>query len=142
MDVSDDPEQILRILLGCRTIAAVGCSPRRGRDGYGVVRYLIGKGYEVVLVNPGVSRILGRRCYPNLGSVPRRIHVVGVFGSPACIPAVAEEAIAAGAECLWLQEGLAHEAAARRAAEAGLYVVQDRCLKKLHARLVARTAPG
>lgn len=101
-----------------------------------MAKYLISEGYDVVPVNPGVPRILGKRCYPNLGSVPRKIHIVGVFRRPALVPSVAEEAVAVAAECLWLPAGTVHEAAVRRACAAGLYVVRNRCLKAMHARLV------
>jgi hypothetical protein len=136
MIISDDPEQILRVLLGSRTVAVVGCSPRPGRDSHQVAKYLIGKGYDVVPVNPAAPEILGRKCYPDLASVPAKIDIVDVFRAPGHVPGVAEEAIAVRAECLWLQEGVVHDGAARRASEAGLYVVQDRCLKAMHTVLV------
>jgi len=136
MIITDDPEQIRRVLLASKTVAVVGCSPRPGRDSHGVAKYLIGKGYDVVPVNPAAAEILGRKCYPDLRSVPKKIDIVDVFRAPEHVPGVAGEAIAVRAECLWLQEGVVHEGAARRAAEAGLYVVQDRCIRVLHTVLV------
>jgi predicted CoA-binding protein len=136
MIISDDPEQIRRVLLGSKTVAVVGCSPKPGRDSHKVAKYLIEKGFDVVPVHPGATEILGRKCYPDLRSVPGKIDIVDVFRAPGHVPGVADAAIAVGAECLWLQEGVVHDGAARKASEAGLYVVQDRCIRALHALLV------
>ena len=136
MIISDDPELIRRVLLASRTIAVVGCSPNAGRDSHKVAAYLIDRGYDVVPVRPGVEEILGRKCYPDLRSVPRKIDIVDVFRTPEHVPGVADEAIAVKAECLWLQEGVTHGEAARKASEAGLYVVQGRCIRTLHTVLI------
>ncbi len=136
MIITDDPELIRRVLLGSKTVAVVGCSPKPGRDSHRVAKYLIEKGYEVVPVNPAAEEILGRKCYPDLRSIPGKIDIVNVFRAPEHAPTVAEEAVAVGAECLWLQQGIAHDGAARRADAAGLYVVQDRCIRVLHTVLV------
>ncbi len=136
MIITDDPELIRRVLLGSKTVAVVGCSPKPGRDSHKVAKYLIEKGYEVVPVNPAAEEILGRKCHPGLRSIPGKIDIVNVFRAPEHAPAVAEEAVAAGAECFWLQQGIVHDGAARRADAAGLYVVQDRCIRVLHTVLV------
>lgn len=136
MIISDDPELIRRVLIAAKTVAVVGCSPNPGRDSHRVAEYLIGKGYDVIPVNPGAAEILGRKCYPDLASIPRKIDIVDVFRAPEHAPAAADGAVAAGAECLWLQQGVVHEEAARRASDAGLYVVMDRCIKVLHSLLL------
>jgi hypothetical protein len=138
MIITEDPEAIRRVLLGARTVAVVGCSPKPDRDSHRIARYLIEKGYEVVPVNPGAGEILGRKCYPDLKSVPGKVDIVDVFRAAEHVPPIAEEAVAAGADCLWLQSGIVHEEAARRASDAGLYVVQDRCIATLHRMLVRR----
>ncbi len=136
MNISDDPEQVRRVLLGSKTIAVVGCSPKPGHDSHRVAMYLIGKGYDVVPVNPAAAEILGRKCHPDLKSVPKKIDIVDVFRAPGHVPGVADEAIAVRAECLWLQEGAVHAEAAHKADAAGLYVVQGLCIMALHTALV------
>ena len=136
MDISDDPEAIRRVLVGSKTVAVVGCSPKPQRDSHRIAAFLIDKGYDVIPVNPGHDKILGRRCFPDLRSVGRKIDIVNVFRSPEHVPPVAEEAIAIDAECLWLQLGVGHAQAAEKAANAGLYVVSERCIMVDHGMLV------
>jgi hypothetical protein len=136
MIITDDPEAIRRVLLGSKTIAVVGCSPKPDRDSHQIAKWLIEKGYDVVPVNPGAPEILGRKCYPDVKSLPKKPDIVNVFRASDAVPPIADEAIAARAECLWLQSGIAHDAAAKKASDAGLYVVQDRCIRTLHTVLV------
>lgn len=138
MIISDDPEQIRRVLLGSRTIAVVGCSPKPDRDSHQIAKFLADKGYDVVPVNPAAPEILGRTSYPDLTSIGRKIDIVNVFRAPEHVPAIAEEAVAVKAECLWLQTDIRHDEAARKASAAGLYVVQDRCIRTLHLVLVRK----
>ncbi|HXX92331.1 MAG TPA: CoA-binding protein [Planctomycetota bacterium] len=138
MIITEDPEAIRRVLLGSKTVAVVGASPKPERDSYQIARHLIDLGYDVIPVNPGASEILGRKCYPDLKSIPKKIDIVDVFRAPEHVPPVAEEAILVKAECLWLQSGIVHDPAAQKASDAGLYVVQDRCIATLHRILVRR----
>jgi predicted CoA-binding protein len=98
--------------------------------------YMLAEGYDVIPVNPKYAgqEILGQPVYASLTEIPRPVEIVDVFRKPADVPPVAEEAIAIGAKVLWLQLGIVNEEAARRAREAGLEVVQDRCVKIEHAR--------
>jgi len=129
---TEDPEAIRRVLVGSKVVAVVGCSPKPDRDSHQIAKYLIDKGYDVIPVNPAVPEILGRKCYPDVKSIPRKVDIVDVFRSPEHVPPIADEAVAAKAECLWLQTGIAHEEASKKASDAGLYVVQDRCIATLH----------
>jgi predicted CoA-binding protein len=138
MIITDDPEAIRRVLLGSKTIAVVGCSNKTDRDSYQIAQALIHRGYDVIPVNPGATEILGRKCYPDVKSIPRKVDIVDVFRAPEHIPQVADDAIAAEVECLWLQSGIIHDAAAKKASDAGLYVIQDRCIATLH-RVLVRT---
>jgi uncharacterized protein len=138
MIITEDPEAMRRVLLGSKTIAVVGCSPKPDRDSYQIAAYLIEKGYDVIPVNPGQKEILGRTCYPDVKSIPKKVDIVDVFRAPEHIPPIADDAVAAKAECLWLQTGIAHDEAAKKASDAGLYVVQDRCIATLH-RVLVRT---
>ncbi|HLY73067.1 MAG TPA: CoA-binding protein [Planctomycetota bacterium] len=138
MIITDDPEAIRRVLLGSKTIAVVGCSNKADRDSYQIAQALLGRGYDVIPVNPGATEILGRKCYPDVKSIPKKVDIVDVFRAPEHIPQIADDAIAAKAECLWLQSGIVHDAASKKASDAGLYVIQDRCIATLH-RVLVRT---
>ena len=125
--------------LDCHTIAVVGLSPKPHRDSYRVSQYMQSHGYRIVPINPLASEILGERCYPSLREAAAQvsIDVVNCFRNADDIPPLADDAIAIGAKGLWMQLGIAHEAAAEKARAAGLSVVQDRCIKVEHARLMA-----
>lgn len=124
---------IERILERTRTIAVVGLSPNPMRPSHAVARYLQRVGYRVVPVNPGIREVLGERAYPDLPAVPDRIDLVDVFRRSEHVPAIVEDAITVGAGAIWLQDGVVHEAAARRARDAGLDVVMDDCIMRRHA---------
>jgi hypothetical protein len=118
------------VLRTARRIAIVGASPDPGRPSYGVMRYLLHQGYECVPVNPNARDVLGIPAFRTVveavaASGP--VDIVDVFRrSELCVPH-AEEAVAVGARCLWLQLGIVNWEAARIAAAAGLGVVMDRC---------------
>jgi predicted CoA-binding protein len=92
-------------------------------------------GYHIVPVNPKESLILGEKCYPDLESIPEAIDIVDIFRRSEYVPEIVEAAIRKGAKVIWMQEGVVHEEAARRAEAAGLTVVMDRCILKDHRRL-------
>jgi uncharacterized protein len=123
------------ILQSARTIAVVGLSGKRYRPSYGVGEYLKREGYRVIPVNPEETEVLGEKSYPDLDSVPGDIDVVDIFRRSEFVPEIVEAAIRKGAKVVWMQEGVIHEEAARRAREAGLTVVMDRCILKDHRRL-------
>lgn len=134
--------ELRRILGTCRTIAVVGLSPQWHRPSFFAAKYMQEHGYRIVPVNPSATEILGERCYPSvtaaaaaLAQEGRRIDMVDCFRRSADIPPIADEAIAIGARCLWLQIGVVDEASAAKARAAGLDVVMDRCVKIEHARL-------
>ncbi|HLH40390.1 MAG TPA: CoA-binding protein [Bryobacteraceae bacterium] len=124
----------LRILETYRRIAMVGLSSNPFRPSHFAAIYLLSEGYEVIPVNPRETEILGRKSYPSIGSIPGGVEVVDIFREPSAVPAIVEEAIAAGAKVVWMQLGVIHEEAAERARQAGLEVVMDRCMKIEHAR--------
>jgi uncharacterized protein len=128
-------QERLAVLRATRTVAVVGASANPSRASNFVATYLLAEtDYEIWFVNPSVSEILGRPVYPSLADLPAKPDLVDVFRRPADLPAVAAEAIDAGAATLWLQLGLSDTAVAERATAAGLAVVMDRCLKIEHAR--------
>jgi predicted CoA-binding protein len=126
--------RIAEILHSARTIAVVGLSGKRFRPSYGVTEYMQRSGYRIIPVNPYETEILGERCYPDLDSVPEPVDIVDIFRRSEFVPEIVEAAIRKGARAIWMQEGVAHEAAARRATEAGIVVLMDRCLLKDHRR--------
>ena len=124
----------LAILRRTRTVALVGVSANPLRSSNFVTTYLIRTPYLIYPVNPAYPEVLGIPTYPTLADLPEPPDVVDVFRRPEHLPGVVEEAIDVGAKVVWFQLGLRHEEAAARAREAGLQVVQDRCLKIEHAR--------
>ena len=126
---------ISAILHSARTIAVVGLSGKRFRPSYGVAEYLQRAGYRIIPVNPHETAVLGEKCYPDLDAVPEPIDIVDIFRRSEFVPEIVEAAIRKGATAVWMQEGVIHEQAARRAEAAGLTVVMDRCILKDHRRL-------
>src|SRR6185312_13689009 len=124
--------RIPEILQAARTIAVVGLSSKRYRPSYGVTEYMQRAGYHIIPVNPEETEVLGEKSYPDLDSVPEAIDIVDVFRRSEFVPEIVEAAIRVGAKVVWMQEDVVHEAAARRAEEAGLDVVMDRCILKEH----------
>ncbi len=129
-------DDIDHLLDDCRTIAVVGLSPKPHRDSYGVARYMQAQGYRIIPVNPNAREVLGERAWATLAEAAQheKIDLVNVFRNSEDVPPVADDAMAIGARGLWLQKGIAHDAAAARARAAGLRVVQDACLMVEHAR--------
>ena len=128
-------EELRRILRTCKTVAVVGLSDRPDRDSHRVAAYLQQHGYRIVPVNPNVATVLGEPAYPGLRAVPVPVEVVDIFRKPAAVPEIVEDAIAMGARVIWMQEGIAHNAAADRARAAGLEVVMNKCMLKEHRKL-------
>ncbi|MDP1656610.1 MAG: CoA-binding protein [Hylemonella sp.] len=132
----DQTEAIRSILDHCRTVAVVGLSPKPHRDSFQVARYMQAQGWRIVPVNPNASgEILGEPVYPSLSEAAQhaRIELVNCFRNSADIPPIVDEAIAIGAQAVWMQLGVEHAAAAAKARAAGLAVVQNHCLKIDHA---------
>jgi predicted CoA-binding protein len=125
---------IERVLRDMHTWAVVGCSSNPMRPSHGVSRTLLRRGYEVIPVNPRETEVHGLTCYPDLAAAAdaaraagRPIEVVDIFRRSEEAGIHVDEAIAIGAKAVWLQLGVIDLAAARRAEEAGLLVVMDRC---------------
>lgn len=127
--------EIRDILKSARRIAVVGHSDNPDRDSYRVGRYLAAHGYQVFAVNPNARPTPELKFYPDLASVPVPIDIVDIFRRAEAIPAIVDEAIRLGAKVIWMQEGLAHNAAAGKARAAGLRVVMSRCIMKEHRAL-------
>lgn len=127
-------EELGPLLREARTVAVVGLSPNPTRPSHGVARYLQRAGYRIVPINPGHATILGERSYPTLAAAARDsvIDVVDVFRRSEYAGGVVDEAIPLQPKLIWLQQGVVDEAAAARAAAAGIPCVMDRCLAVEH----------
>lgn len=129
----NEPEVIQRILKEAKTIAIVGVSANPDKTSHRVAAYLQCKGYRVIPVNPTVEgEILGEKVYPSVQSIREPFDVVDVFRRAEDVPAVVDDAIAAGAKILWMQRGIVNEEAAAKAEAAGMTVVMDRCMMAEH----------
>ena len=123
------------ILERYKTIAVVGLSPNRMRPSNGVSEYMQSQGYRIIPVNPGHGEILGEKAYRTLDDIPEPVEIVNIFRRSEYVPELVDAAIRIGAKVIWMQEGIAHEAAAQKAREAGLEVVEGRCILKDHRRM-------
>jgi uncharacterized protein len=133
--VSDaTPAERLDIIRDAQNVALVGVSANPIRSSNFVAAYLVRTPMRTYPVNPVYDEVLGVPCYPSLADLPEVPDIVDIFRRPDAIPGVVDEAIEVGARVVWFQLGLRHDEAARRAIDAGLQVVQDRCLKIEHAR--------
>lgn len=122
-------EDIKALLEGARTIAMVGASDRPDRPSYGVMKFLQGRGYRVIPVNPQIAgeHIHGEYVFGTLADIGEPIDIVDIFRRPLAAGEALDEAIAAGAKAVWMQLQIVNEEAAERAEMAGLKVVMDRC---------------
>lgn len=123
-----------KIMTDSRTIAVVGFSSKEHRAGYYVPAYLAGQGYKIVPVNPNLSEGLGNTAYPDLQSIPEPVDLVLIFQRSENVEPFVDDAIAIGAKSVWMQLGIANEAAAEKAEAAGLDVVMDSCMMVDHRR--------
>ena len=122
-------------ILDYRNIAVVGISDNPERPSNFVARFLIEHGYNVIPVNPKLEEWNGKKCYPDLPSIPEPVDVVDIFRRPEAIPPIVDEAIGIKAKVVWMQEGIVNEGAAAKARASGLEVVMDKCMKIEYNRL-------
>lgn len=140
MTVSDD---LLRdILRNTRTIALVGFSANPARPSHDVARYLQGAGYRVIPVNPGLAGQihLGEQVRGDLAQIPEAVDMVDIFRRSEAVPGIVEAALAHWPQppVIWMQIGVRHAEAGARAQARGAVVIQNRCTKADHARLIGR----
>jgi predicted CoA-binding protein len=132
---------IAGILAEARSIAMVGASATANRPSSFAMKYLLGKGYEVIPINPGLAggEIQGRRVYAALSELPGPADIVDIFRNSAAAHAVVREAIALkdklAIKVIWMQLGVRNDVAAAEAEAAGLKVVMNRCTKIEYGRL-------
>ena len=125
----------LEIMAKATNVAIVGASDNPARASYFVATYLQSTShFKLFFVNPRLETLLGQPVYKSLADIPEKIDIVDVFRKISDIPQVLDEAIAIGAKTFWMQLGITDQASADRGVEAGLNVIQNRCLKIEHAR--------
>ncbi|HDM10378.1 MAG TPA: CoA-binding protein [Desulfobacteraceae bacterium] len=133
-------EEILEILRKVKKIAIVGLSPKENRDSNKVARYLMKQGYEIIPVNPGQRQILGQTCYKSLSDIPFDVDMADLFLNPKRVPPVVGQAIDKGIPIIWMQLGVVHNEAARKAMEAGIQVIMNKCVKMEHQAMVCSSS--
>ena len=133
-DRYQNAEQIQSVLATAKTVAIVGMSTELTKPSNMVGSYLMDEGFTVIPVNPRATEILGQRCYPDLKSIPIQVDVVDVFRPAKEVAAIVEEAIAIGAKAVWTQLKIADLEASRKAQDAGLVAIADKCIKMEHGR--------
>jgi uncharacterized protein len=129
--------ELAKLLREAKTIAVVGLSSNPVRPSFGVSRFLQRQGYRIIPVNPKETEVLGERAYASVKDVPEQIDIINIFRRPARVPEVINDALLKGARCIWMQEGVVNHEAAKKAEEAGMPVVMDRCILKEIARLLS-----
>ena len=130
-----DIKDLRRIMTDYKRVAMVGLSDDWSRPSNFAAKYLLDHGFEVIPVNPKYPEILGQKCYADLRDIPTRVDIVDLFQRTERVPPFVDQSIEIGAKVVWMQLGIIHEEAAQNAREAGLEVVQDRCMKIEYARL-------
>jgi predicted CoA-binding protein len=132
-----DSDEELREILALDSVAVVGCSATPGKDAHDIPRYLLDHGYDVVPVNPFADEVFGRTAYDSLSDAPDEVDIVDVFRPSEEVDGIVDEALdREDAGVIWTQLGIRDDEAAARAEAAGKRVVQDRCIKVEHARLL------
>ena len=124
-------EDLKLILSQVKTIAIIGASSNPNRDSFKVMKFLIDHEYQIYPVNPNETYILGKKCYPTLKSIEKKIDMVDVFRAEKFVFDITTEAIKIDAKILWTQEGIIDEKAASLGKSSGLKVVMNKCPKKV-----------
>ncbi len=121
-----DPAEILRTH---RRITVVGASATPGKVAHNVPKYMLDHGWDVVPVNPRVTQLYGRPCYPDLASAPKPLGLVNLYRPGPETPPFVAEAIREGASAIWLQLGIVSAESRALAARAGIPYIEDACTK-------------
>ena len=131
---SDQQAAIIARFLSARRIAIVGLSSDPARASHGVASYLLSHGYQILPVNPHCTDVLGQRCHASLDAIKGQFDVVDVFRKSEVCADVTKEAIAAGAQGVWLQSGITSDVARQLAEAAGIDYIENRCIMVDHMR--------
>ena len=136
--VNSNREEMKEIFESVKTIAILGLSPDENKASNMVARYLKNAGYKIVPVYPKEEKILGEKVYRSLEEIPFKVDMVNIFRKPTAFDAIADACIRRGdVKVFWGQLGLVNNAAAQKAKDAGMKVVQNYCTKLEHQALIA-----
>ena len=134
--INADVKTIKEIFQETKTIAVIGLSPNPQKDSHKVAAYLQSVGYKIIPIYPKGEKILGEKVYKSLSEIPEKIDLVDIFRKPAAVMPIVEEAIKRkDVKAIWLQVGIVNNEAAKKAKEAGMKVVQNRCTMVDHKNL-------
>jgi predicted CoA-binding protein len=137
---SYDQNLIRNVLQNTKRIAMIGASPNPSRPSNGVLRFLLGKGYDVVPINPGHAgkEIHGQTVIASLADIEGPIDMVDVFRAADQLPAVVDEILALPSrpKVIWGQLTVRNDEAAKKAEDAGITVIMDRCPAIEYPRLI------
>jgi len=126
--VNSNLDEVKEIFESVKTIAILGLSPNETKDSHKVAKYLQSVGYKIVPVYPKEEEILGEKVYRSLAEIPFEVDMVDIFRKPAALDAIADACIARGdVKVFWAQKGIVNNAAAQKAKDAGMKVVQNQC---------------
>ena len=130
--------EIDSLLADSKTIAMVGLSNDPEKDSYQVGLYLKKHGYTIIPINPKYEEIMGEKAYPSIKDVPTKIDIIDVFRKPDALPGLTQETLDLSEKPrgFWMQLGIAHHESATRLKQAGIVVVQNKCIKIEHARVM------
>lgn len=123
-----------------KTIAVVGISPKADRPSHGVAKYLQANGFRIIPIRPGVAELLGEKVYASLSAYGQAVDMVNIFRKPEAVPAIVEEALSIGCKVIWMQEGVCHQEAAQKSEAAGIKVIQNKCVLKVHQAKIKETS--
>jgi len=139
-----EKDKIKSILENYKTVAVVGLSRDPAKDSFRVAQFLQSEGHRIIPINPFADQVLGEKCYKSLIEMPedlqKTIEVVDVFRPSADVPPIVDQAVELRRKygkpyVVWMQLGIVNEEAARKAEDAGLTVVMDRCMMRERRKL-------
>jgi hypothetical protein len=134
-DMNPDDEQTTAILAAAKTVAVVGLSDKPHRASFVVGKYLLDHQFDVIPIHPNLTLWEGRPAVSSLADLPNPVDIVDLFRNSQAVGAMVDEIIAAQPKVAWLQLGVVNNDAAKKLRDAGITVVQDRCIKIEHERL-------
>ncbi len=131
-------EKIAQLLETTRTIAVVGIKDHPDEDAFRVPQYMQQSGYRILPINPKLDSVLDEPCCANLSEIDQEVDVVNVFRASEHIAGHVDEILALdpSPKAVWMQLGIHHGPSAQRLRNAGIEVVQDRCIMVDHRRLL------
>ncbi len=138
MNVLESDESLSALLESTQTVAVVGIKDRQSEDAFRIPLYLQRAGYRIVPVNPKFETVLDEACHPSLANAAGPIDLVNLFRASEHVPGHVDEILALEPrpKAVWMQLGIHHGESAQRLRDAGIDVIQDRCIMVDHRRLL------